>query len=179
MLRYLVWSKTDVVPWTEPVRTFGTPVPIFQYTRRHIQVDSNFYQHRCETHTCRVLRVVPNEQFISDSVQMCQMSNSELLLCKVISVVLYVWVGQTDRGERIENCRSQNAKPSSTVHSCIKGTRVTCIRVCMRWDLADWRRTKTSGGRNSCPPLVPLPAPSGSCSSLLLGSLCSPLCSVV
>ena len=120
---------------------------------------------------------VPNEEFISDSVQMYQMRNSDLLLYKVISVMLCVWDGQIDHGERIKNYRSKHETPSSTIHTCFKGTQVTRNRVCVRWDLADWRRTKTSGGRNSCPSLVPPPAPSGSCSSHRLGLLCSPLCS--
>ena len=177
MPQYLVWTKKNVVPWTAPVRIFDTPVSIFESTRLHIPVDGNFHQHRCESHISLPLRTVPNEQFIPDSVQMYQVSNSELLLYNVISVMLYVRDGQTDREERIENYRSQHVAPSSTVHSCVKGTRVTCIRVWVRWDLADWRRTKTSVGRNSCPSLVPPPAPSGSCSSLPSGLLCSPLCS--
>lgn len=158
----------------EAVRSFDTLVSIFQSTRRHTQVDGNLHWHRCETRISLLLRVLPNDEFVSDSVQMYQISNSEPLLYKIIIVILQVWDGHIDHGERIQNYRSQHAIPSSTVHTCVKGTQLTYIRVCVRWDMTERRRTKTSEGRNSCPSLVPPPAPSGSCSSLRLGLLCPP-----
>jgi hypothetical protein len=47
---------------------------------------------------------------------MYQMSNSDLLLCKVISVMPYVWDGQTDRGKvyRITGVNMQHLHPQYT-----------------------------------------------------------------
>ena len=63
----LVWSKNCFE--TGGSRILRHSDFCIQFSRCHIQVDGNLHQHRCETRISRLLRYLPNEEFISDSVK--------------------------------------------------------------------------------------------------------------